>query len=157
MKDRKSLEELYFEEFLEICSDSDLIKEETARKIINFAKVIGGVGAVPRLSGNQTDSTNDFHSSLVSVYPEDMTFSNYVTTEENYYATEIARTIALIPRVWKSITPVMLHAYTGQGKTHLLAAVARSTHKRTLILNTVDLHIEYQHCMNAGLDRELRD
>jgi len=157
MKDRDSLEELHFEEFLEICSDSELIKEETARKIINFAKVIGGVGAVPRLSGSQINSPNDFHSSLVTVYPEDMTFSNYVTTEENYYATEIARTIALIPRVWKSITPVMLHAYTGQGKTHLLAAIARSTHKRTLILNTVDLHIEYQHCMNAGLDRELRD
>ena len=157
MNDRTNLNELHFEEFLEICSDSGLIEEETAREIINFAKSIGGVGAVPRFTSEQLNSTGDFTASLVSIYPEDMTFNNYVTTNENYYSTEIARTIALIPRVWKSITPIMLHANTGQGKTHLLAAIARSTHKRTLILNTVDLHIEYQHCFNAGMDRELRD
>lgn len=157
MNDKNNLNELHFEEFLEICSDSGLIEEETAREIINFAKSIGGVGAVPRLTGEQLNSTGDFAASLVSIYPGDMTFNNYVTTEENYYATEITRTIALIPRVWKSITPIMLYAHTGQGKTHLLASIARATHKRTLILNTVDLHIEYQHCLNAGIDRELRD
>ena len=157
MNDRKNLNGLHFEEFLEICSDSGLIDEAIARKIINFAKSIGGVGAVPRLTGEQLNSTGDFAASLVSIYPDDMTFNNYVTTEENYYATEITRTIALIPRVWKSITPIMLYAHTGQGKTHLLASIARATHKRTLILNTVDLHIEYQHCLNAGIDRELRD
>jgi len=157
MNDKKQLNELYFEEFLEICSDSGLIKEETAREIINFAKSIGGVGAVPRLTVEELNSTGDFAASLVTIYPGDMTFNNYVTTEENYYATEITRTIALIPRVWKSITPIMLYAHTGQGKTHLLASIARATHKSTLILNTVDLHIEYQHCLNAGIDRELRD
>ncbi|NOQ22979.1 MAG: hypothetical protein GQ565_10095 [Candidatus Aegiribacteria sp.] len=157
MKDREDLNELNFEEFLEICSDSGLIEEGTAREIINFAKSIGGVGAVTRFTGEQLSSTGDFAASLVSIYPEDMSFNNYVTTEENYYATEIARTIALIPRVWKSITPIMLHADTGQGKTHLLAAIARTTNKRTLVLNTVDLQIEYQHCLNAGMDRELRD
>ncbi len=157
MNDRINLNELHFEEFLEICSDSGLIEEGTAREIINFAKSIGGVGAVPRFNGEQLNSTGDFTASLVCIYPENMTFNNYVTTEENYYATEIARTIALIPRVWKSITPIMLHANTGQGKTHLLAAITRSTTKKTLILNTVDLQIEYQHCLNAGLDRELRD
>jgi len=157
MEDRKNLEALHFEEFLEICSDSGLIKEETAREIISFAKAIGGVGAVPRLTGKKLSGTDDFSASLISVYPEGMTFNNYVTTEENYYATEIARTIALIPRVWKSITPVMLHADTGQGKTHLLAAIARSTHKTTIILNTVDLHIEYQQCLKAGMEKELRD
>ncbi len=157
MNDKTRINGLYFEEFLEICSDSGLIKEETAREIINFAKSIGGVGAVPRLTSEQLNSTGDFAASLVSIYPDDMTFNNYVTTEENYYATEITRTIALIPRVWKSITPIMLYAHTGQGKTHLLASIARATHKSTLILNTVDLHIEYQHCLNAGIDRELRD
>lgn len=157
MEELDNLSELHFEEFLEICSDSGLIMEEVAREIINFAKAIGGVGAVPRLTGSQLSTTDDFAATLVSVYPEDMTFNNYVTTEENYYATEIARTIALIPRVWKSITPIMLHAHTGQGKTHLLAAIARATHKRTLLLNTVDLHIEYQQCLKAGIERELRD
>ena len=157
MNDRNNFNELRFEEFLEICSDSGLLEEEIAREIISFAKSIGGVGAVPRFTGEQLSSTGDFAASLVSIYPEEMTFDNYVTTEENYYATEIARTIALIPRVWKSITPIMLHANTGQGKTHLLAAITRSTHKKTLILNTVDLHIEYQHCLNAGMERELRD
>lgn len=157
MEELENLSELHFEEFLEICSDSGLVKEEMAREIINFAKAIGGVGAVPRLTGTQLSTTDDFTATLVSVYPEDMTFNNYVTTEENYYATEIARTIALIPRVWKSITPIMLHAHTGQGKTHLLAAIARATHKRTLLLNTVDLHIEYQQCLKAGIERELRD
>ena len=156
LQDIKNLNEMHFEEFLEICSDSGLIKDEIAREIINFAKAIGGVGAVPRLDCVKLNNKCDFAASLVSVYPEDMTFNNYVTTAENYYATEIARTIALIPRVWKSITPVMLHAHTGQGKTHLLAALTRSTHKKTLILNTVDLHIEYSHCLNAGMDRELR-
>lgn len=157
MEELENLSELHFEEFLEICSDSGLVKEEVAREIINFAKAIGGVGAVPRLTGSQLSSTDDFAATLVSVYPEEMTFNNYVTTEENYYATEIARTIALIPRVWKSITPIMLHAHTGQGKTHLLAAIARAAHKRTLLLNTVDLHIEYQQCLKAGIERELRD
>ncbi|MBN2608493.1 MAG: hypothetical protein JXA64_05205, partial [Candidatus Fermentibacteraceae bacterium] len=157
MKELDDLKELDFEEFLEICSDSGLVNEEMAREIINFAKAIGGVGAVPRLTGKQLHNTEDFTATLVSTYPEDMSFSSYVTTEENYYATEIARTIALIPRVWKSITPIMLHAHTGQGKTHLLAAIARATHKRTLILNTVDLHIEYQQCLKAGIERELRD
>lgn len=157
MNDNQNINQLQFEEFLEICSDSDIIEEEIARRIINFAKSIGGVGAVPRLTGNHVNSTGDFTAFLVNIYPGDMTFNNYVTTEENYYATEIARTIALIPRVWKSITPVMLHADTGQGKTHLFAAIARSTRKKTLILNTVDLHIEYQHCLKADMDRELRD
>lgn len=163
MKDREdlqnvdNLDELHFEEFLEICSDTGLLEEEVARKIINFARAIGGVGAVPRLTSERLDNSGDFTAALVSIYPNDMTFNNYVTTEENYYATEIARTIALIPRVWKSITPIMLYAQTGQGKTHLLASIARSTHKRTLILNTVDLNIEYQQCLKAGIDRELRD
>jgi len=157
MTETHDIKELHFEEFLEICSDSHLIDEGTAREIINFAKAIGGVGAVPRLTGEQLNHSNDFTASLVTIYPASMTFNNYITTEENYYATEIARTIALIPRVWHSITPVMLHAHTGQGKTHLLAAIARSTHKRTLILNTVDLQIEYQQCLSAGMERELRD
>jgi len=157
MNQKNGRGELHFEEFIEICSDSGLVTEENAREIINFAKAIGGVGAVPRITGEEASEAGDFAVSLVSNYPEDMTFNNYVTTEENYYAAEIARTIALIPRVWKSITPVMLHALTGQGKTHLMAAIAKSTHKNTLIVNTVDLHIEYQQCFKAGLEKELRD
>lgn len=157
MKELENLAELHFEEFLEICSDSGLVTDEVAREIINFAKAIGGVGAIPRLTGKQLSGADGFETSLMSTYPAEMTFSNYVTTEENYYAAEIARTIALIPRVWKSITPVMMHAHTGQGKTHLMAAIARASTRKTLILNTVDLHIEYQHCLRAGMDRELRE
>ena len=85
MNDQKNLNSLHFEEFLEICSDSGLIEEGTAREIINFAKSIGGVGAVPRLTGEQLSSSGDFAASLISIYPDDMTFNNYVTTEENYY------------------------------------------------------------------------
>ena len=68
MNDRKNLNELHFEEFLEICSDSGLIEEEITREIISFAKSIGGVGAVPRLTGEQLNNTGDFTAALVSIW-----------------------------------------------------------------------------------------
>jgi len=148
---------LDFREFLEICSDTGLLDEQTAKRVINFARALGGVGSLPHLTTSSLDTEEDFREALLAVYPEEMTFSNYVTTDENFYPCEIARTVALVPRIWKSITPVMIHAATGQGKTHLLTAIANSTNRKAALVNTVDLQIEYQHCTTAGMERQLRD
>ena len=148
---------LDFREFLEICSDTGLLDEQTAKRVINFARALGGVGSLPHLTTASLDSEEDFREALLAVYPEEMTFANYVTTDENFYPCEIARTVALVPRIWKSITPVMIHASTGQGKTHLLTAIANSTNRKAALVNTVDLQIEYQHCTTAGMERQLRD
>ena len=156
-EEHQRLNELDFREFLEICADTGLLEEETAKRVINFARALGGVGSLPHMADSGLESEEDFREALLAVYPEEMTFANYVTTDENFYPCEIARTVALVPRIWKSITPVMVHASTGQGKTHLLTAIANSTNRRAALVNTVDLQIEYQHCTTAGMERQLRD
>lgn len=156
-EDRRRLNRLDFREFLEICADTGMLDEEAAKRVNNFARALGGVGSLPHVVESGLESEEDFREALLAVYPEEMTFSNYVTTDENFYPCEIARTVALVPRIWKSITPVMIHASTGQGKTHLLTAIANSTSRRTALVNTVDLQIEYQHCTTAGMERQLRN
>lgn len=146
-----------FEEFLRICTDSGLIAEDTSRLIHNFARALGGVGSVPRVSGAQSEKLQSFETILSFDYPENLTFDNYVTTEENYYTCEILRTVAFIPRIWKAIAPVFIHAPTGQGKTHLLAATKNATSRKALLINTLDLETEHQHARSAGRERELRD
>jgi hypothetical protein len=156
-ENHRRLNRLDFREFLEICADTGLLDEETAKRVTNFARALGGVGSLPHVVGSGLESEEDFREALLAVYPEEMTFSNYVTTDENFYPCEIARTVALVPRIWKSISPVMIHASTGQGKTHLLTAIANSTSRRAALVNTVDLQIEYQHCTTAGMERQLRN
>lgn len=146
-----------FEEFLRVCTDSGLINEDSARLMHNFARALGGVGSVPRISGDNTEKLQSFESILSFDYPDNMTFDSYITTEENYYTCEILRTVAFIPRIWKAIAPVFIHAPTGQGKTHLLAATMNATSRKALLTNTLDLETEYQHAKSAGRERELRD
>ncbi len=146
-----------FEEFLRVCTDSDLINEDSARQMHKFARALGGVGSVPRVSGDNTEKLQSFESILSFDYPDYMTFDSYITTEENYYTCEILRTVAFIPRIWKAISPVFIHAPTGQGKTHLLAATMNATSRKALLINTLDLETEYQHSKSAGRERELRN
>lgn len=146
-----------FDEFLRVCTDSGLITEDIARRIHGFARAIGGVGSVPRMSGADSDRLQSFENILAFDYPDNMTFDSYITTEENYYTCEILRTVAFIPRIWKAIAPVFIHAPTGQGKTHLLAATRNATSRKALLINTLDLETEFQHALSAGRERELRD
>ncbi len=151
------LESVPFEEFLRICTESGLLQADLARTLHGFARALGGVGSVPRVTGSDADRLQSFESILSFDYPENMTFESYVTTEENYYTCEILRTISFIPRIWKAITPVFIHAPTGQGKTHLLAATRNATTRKALLINTLDLETEYQHARSGGQDRDLRD
>lgn len=149
---------LPFEEFLKICSESGLLDEDRAGILLGFARAMGGVGHVPRLAGSDSHRLQSFENILSFDYPDHMTFDSYVTTDENYYTCEILRTVAFIPRIWKTITPVFIHAPTGQGKTHLLAATRNATsRKRALLLNSLDLETEFQHSRSADKERELRD
>lgn len=146
-----------FDEFLRVCTDSGLITEDTSRRIHGFARAMGGVGSVPRMSGTDSERLQSFENILAFDYPDNMTFDSYITTEENYYTCEILRTVAFIPRIWKAIAPVFIHAPTGQGKTHLLAATRNATSRKALLINTLDLETEFQHALSAGRERELRD
>ncbi len=148
-------ESLYFVEFMQMCADSGFISEDTAREICIFAKYQGGVEAIPPFPGDYPENENRFTDLLASIPPGERTFNNYIVTEDNSYAVELARTVALIPRIWKSISPILFHAGTGQGKTHLLSAIAASSRQNTLFLNLNDLKMGYNYCIKTNKESQL--
>ena len=156
MKEKK-IKGLDFAEFLRICSDAGLLDAETSNRLCEFARVLGGVGSLPYVEPKALEDYADYQEVLQAAYPDEMTFSSFVTTDDNFYPVEIARTVALVPRIWKSITPVMIHASYGLGKTHLLTAMAKASNMKTMLINTVDLHIEFRNCNNAQRERQLRE
>jgi len=146
---------LHFVEFMQMCADSGYISEPTAREICLFAKYQGGVEAIPAFPGDRPDNSDRFTDLLAFVPRDGRTFENYIVTDENSYAVELARTVALIPRIWKSISPILFHAGTGQGKTHLLSAIASSSIQNTLFLNLNDLKMGYKYCVRTNKESPL--
>lgn len=146
---------LHFVEFMQMCADSGYISEATAREICIFAKYQGGVEAIPAFPGDHPDNNDRFTDLLAYTPPTERSFSNYVVTDENSYAVELARTVALIPRIWKSISPILFHAGTGQGKTHLLSAIASASRQNTLFLNLNDLKMGYRYCVRINKESQL--
>ena len=157
LTNKNKIRRLDFAEFLRICSDAGLLDPETSTKLCEFARVLGGVGSLPYVEPKSLEDYSDYQEVLQAAYPDEMTFASFVTTDDNFYPVEIARTVALVPRIWKSITPVMIHASYGLGKTHLLTAMARASSMKTMLINTVDLHIEFRNCNSAGRERQLRE
>lgn len=155
LEKKSSSEPLNFIEFMEICADSGIITEASARRICQFAKYQGGVGALPAVP--DADSNYEERLEYLLGFADDDTksFDNYVVSNENFHAIELARTVALIPRIWRNLSPVLFYGHTGQGKTHLLSAMARASRQRSLILNTNDLMMEYKYCLEAKKDLEL--
>jgi len=100
---------LYFVEFMQMCADSGYISEATAREICQFAKYQGGVETIPAFPGDHPDNDDRFTDLLAYAPPGERSFDNYVVTDDNSYAVELARTVALIPRIWKSISPILFH------------------------------------------------
>jgi hypothetical protein len=156
-RENGKMRRLDFAEFLRLCSDAGLLDAETQKSIQEFARVLGGVGSLPYIEANSLDDYGDYQEVLQAAYPDEMTFSSFVTTDDNFYPVEIARTVALVPKIWKSITPVMIHASYGLGKTHLLTAMAKASSMKTMLINTVDLHIEFRNCNSALRERQLRE
>jgi hypothetical protein len=146
---------LHFVEFMQMCADSGYISEPTAREICLFAKYQGGVEAIPAFPGDHPDNNDRFTDLLAFVPRDGRSFSNYVVTDENSYAVELARTVALIPRIWKSISPILFHAGTGQGKTHLLSAIASTSRQNTLFMNLNDLKMGYKYCVRTSKEGPL--
>ncbi|MEA3265736.1 MAG: DnaA/Hda family protein [Candidatus Fermentibacteria bacterium] len=146
---------LHFVEFMQMCADSGYISEHTAREICLFAKYQGGVEAIPAFPGDNPDDNAHFTDLLAYALPGEHSFDNYVVTDENSYAVELARTVALIPRIWKSISPVLFHAGTGQGKTHLLSAITATSRQNTLFLNLNDLKMGYKYCVKTNKESQL--
>lgn len=155
--EKNKIQRLDFAEFMRICSDAGLLDAETSKRICEFARVLGGVGSLPYVQPKKLEDYNDYQEVLQAAYPDEMTFASFVTTDDNFYPVEIARTVSLVPRIWKSITPVMIHASYGLGKTHLLTAMAKASNMKTMLINTVDLHIEFRNCSNAQRERQLRE
>ncbi|MCK5034623.1 MAG: ATP-binding protein [Candidatus Sabulitectum sp.] len=146
---------LHFVEFMQMCADSGYISEPTAREICLFAKYQGGVEAIPAFPGDHPDNNERFTDLLAYAPPGERSFDNYVVTDENSYAVELARTVALIPRIWKSISPILFHAGTGQGKTHLLSAITATSRQNTLFLNLNDLKMGYKYCVKTNKESQL--
>ncbi|MCK5841699.1 MAG: ATP-binding protein [Candidatus Sabulitectum sp.] len=146
---------LHFVEFMQMCADSGYISEPTAREICLFAKYQGGVEAIPAFPGDHPDNNERFTDLLAYAPQGEHSFDNYVVTDENSYAVELARTVALIPRIWKSISPVLFHAGTGQGKTHLLSAITATSRQNTLFLNLNDLKMGYKYCVKTNKESQL--
>lgn len=155
--ENKKIQRLDFAEFMRICSDAGLLDTETSKRLCEFARVLGGVGSLPYVQPKTLEDYADYQEVLQAAYPDEMNFASFVTTDDNFYPVEIARTVALVPRIWKSITPVMIHASYGLGKTHLLTAMAKASNMKTMLINTVDLHIEFRNCSNAQRERQLRE
>lgn len=154
-KNDENKESLYFVEFMQMCADAGYISEDTARDICIFAKYQGGVEAISPFPGDYPENEERFTDLLASIPPGKRTFSNYIVTEDNSYAVELARTVALIPKIWKSISPILFHAGTGQGKTHLLSAIAASSRQNTLFLNLNDLKMGYNYCTKTNKESQL--
>ena len=152
---RKTPKLIQFVEFMEICADSGIIDASTARKICLFAKYQGGVSALPALSEGHKNYEERFEYLLGFNDYESKSFDNYIVSEENYHSIELARTVALIPKIWKNLSPVLFYGQTGQGKTHLLSAMAKASRQRTLLLNTNDLMMEYKYCVEVRKELEL--
>ena len=152
---RSASEPLHFIEFMEICADSGIITEASARRICQFAKYQGGVGAIPSAPDADSNYEERFEYLLGFADDDTKSFDNYVVSNENFHAIELARTVSLIPRIWRNLSPVLFYGHTGQGKTHLLSAMARASRQRSLILNTNDLMMEYKYCLEAKKDLEL--
>ncbi len=152
---RRSTGSLHFIEFMEICADSGIISEATARRICHFARYQGGVGALPPAPEPGGTYEDRFEYLLGFADDDTKSFDNYVVSDENFHAIELARTVALIPRIWRNLSPVLFYGHTGQGKTHLLSAMARASRQRSLILNTNDLMMEYKYCLDAKKDLQL--
>jgi DNA replication protein DnaC len=148
-------EPIHFVEFMEICADSGIINQATARRICLFAKYQGGVGALPALPERHENYEERFANLLSFNDDETRSFDNYIVSEDNYHSIELARTVALIPRIWKNLSPVLFYGQTGQGKSHLLSAMAKASRQRTLLLNTNDLLMEYKYCVQANKDLDL--
>lgn len=146
---------LYFVEFMQMCADSGFITESTAREICLFAKYQGGVEAIPAFPGNKPGNNDSFTDLLAYTPPDESSFDNYIVIEENYYAVELARTVALIPRIWRTISPILFYAETGQGKTHLLSAIASISQQNTLFLNLNDLKMSYKYCTKTNKENQL--
>lgn len=146
---------LHFVEFMEICADSGIITESIARRICHFARYQGGVGALPAAPEPDSGYEERFEYLLGFADDDTKSFDNYVVSSENFHAIELARTVALIPRIWRNLSPVLFYGHTGQGKTHLLSAMAKASRQRSLILNTNDLMMEYKYCLEAKKDLEL--
>ncbi len=146
---------LHFVEFMQMCADSGYISEMTAREICIFAKYQGGVEAIPAFPGDHYNNDNHFTDLLAYTPSSERSFDNYVVTDENSYAVELARTVALIPGIWKSISPILFHAGTGQGKTHLLSAIASASRQNTLFLNLNDLKMGYRYCLKTNKESQL--
>lgn len=155
--ENKKIQRLDFAEFMRMCSDAGLLDADTSKRLCEFARVLGGVGSLPYVQPKALEDYGDYQDVLQAAYPDEMTFASFVTTDDNFYPVEIARTVALVPRIWKSITPVMIHASYGLGKTHLLTAMAKASNAKTMLINTVDLHIEFRNCNSAQKERQLRE
>ena len=151
----KNREPIHFVEFMEICADSGIVTASIARKICLFAKYQGGVGALPPISDSYTNFHERFRSLLRFKDDNKRSFDNYIVSEENFHSVELARTVALIPRIWKNLSPLLFYGHTGQGKSHLLSAMARVSRQKTLFLNTNDLMMEYRYCVELHKELDL--
>ncbi|MCK5786676.1 MAG: ATP-binding protein [Candidatus Sabulitectum sp.] len=146
---------LFLVEFMQMCADSGFINEATAQKICLFAKNQGGIEAIPAFPGELFDNETWFTDILAYTPSDERSFDNYVVTDDNSYGVELARTVALIPRIWKSISPILFHAGTGQGKTHLLSAIATTSRQNSLFLNLNDLKMGYRRCKDTNKESQL--
>ncbi len=72
-------EPLHFIEFMEICADSGIISEATARRICHFARYQGGVGALP--PGPEPGGSYEDRFEYLLGFADDDTkcFDNYVS------------------------------------------------------------------------------
>jgi hypothetical protein len=142
---------LEFVEFMKLCSDSGLVDSETARRINDLARALGGVGVVPRFSPVEITDPADFTEVLRTPRDPEMLFSSFAVSEDNTFAFEITRTLALVPRSWIVLSPLFLCAPSGRGKTHLLASISAASSRANLHINTIDLLTTFQHASSCGL------
>jgi chromosomal replication initiator protein len=133
-------------DFLQIGVRKRIVDERTAHRL-ELCRRTRGLGKY----ASRTALMND---------PPDpnLTFENYVVTNGNSLAVELAGTVASQSPSQLPYNPLYLYGDVGLGKTHLLSAIANAAEDReVLLLNTADLETELERAERLKSRAELRE
>jgi chromosomal replication initiator protein DnaA len=132
-------------DFLRVSVEKGLVDETTARRIELYRK---------------TRTLRKDHETfeIVHTRPDpEMTFGNYVRCKGNAFALELARIVAGDQPRTEPYNPIYIYSDVGNGKTHLLSAIANeAAHKCALLVNTVDLAADFELARQISASSALR-
>jgi chromosomal replication initiator protein DnaA len=132
-------------DFLRVSVEKGLVDENTARRIELYRQTRRG------------DHEGEIFEVVHAQPDPEMTFDNYVQCKGNAFALELARIVASdLPRK-VPYNPIDIYSDVGNGKTHLLSAIANEARsKNVLLVNTADLAADFEQARRISASAALR-